>query len=593
MRWVRAALALAIGGAALACFWGARYAYGDFLPLRGYQKIHVHLMASQEGLFLGMYTVLGALAVLGLGLGAAELARSWSLAGFLERAAARLDDRQWVIVVSLLAAAAALAVGFGLLGDSFLTDYEMAMVFEAELLRRGRLWAQPPPFADVFEYAMVIESPRWYGMYPVGHSALLALSLALTGQPRALMALVAAGWVALTFLLARRLYGRGVALLASVLLCLSPFFVFSSGSLAAELSSGLFLLVAANAAIRVDGPRPALMSVTLGLALGAAYVTRPYTALAVGVPLAAWVAWRWFRRLAPGWVPVVALLCAAPFAALYLGVNDAQTGSPWLTAYKINFPEMFRLGFGQDIYGVIHTPALALAVAGLTLLELNAWTLGWAVSLLPVACAVTLERPPGAAILLAAIPACMLVAYMPVPAAGVHDTGPLYYLEVLPMLVILAARGLQLLSGTIEARFGAASRERLAWLAVASTLVGCLVFGGQQALVLRNLAAFNAAPYRAAEQVIDGRALVFVDNPQTTPPSSWVLGVRPPGPDLSDRIIYGNVAAHDRALDVMRWASDRRGYYLSRDRRTGDVSIIPLPRDPVGRRGGRDALDAR
>ena len=62
MRWVRASLALALGGAALACLWGARYAYGDFLPLRGYQKIHIHLMASQEGLFLGMYVVLGGLA---------------------------------------------------------------------------------------------------------------------------------------------------------------------------------------------------------------------------------------------------------------------------------------------------------------------------------------------------------------------------------------------------------------------------------------------------------------------------------------------------------------------------------------------------
>lgn len=588
MRWVRASLALAAGGAALASLWGARYAYGDFLPLRGYQKVHIHLMASQEGLFLGLYTVLGGLAALGLGLGLAELTRSWSLARALENAATRLSDRQWLVVFSLAAAAAAMAVGFGLLGDAFLTDDEMAMVFEAELLRRGRLWAEPTPFPDALEYAMVIESPRWYGMYPVGHSAILALSLMLTENARALLALVAPAWVVLTFILARRLYDRTTAVLAAVLLCLSPFFVLSSGSLASELTSGLFLLLAANAAIRIEGSRPRLMSVAFGLSIGAAYICRPYTALVIGVPLAAWVAWRWFRRNVPGWVPLLVLLCAAPFAALYLGVNEAQTGSPWLTAYKVNFPEMFRLGFGQNIYGVIHTPELALAVVGLTLLELNAWTLGWSLSLAPVACAVILERPPGAAILLAVAPVCMLAAYMPVPAAGVHDTGPLYYLEVLPMLVILAARGLQLVSRLLRE---SARRDQLAWLAASFTLMGCLVFGGQQAAVLRSLAAFNAAPYQAAERVIDGRAIVFIDNPQTTPPSSWVLGVRPPRPDLSDRILYGNVVPHDRTLEVMRWARGRHGYYLSRDRRTGEVSLIPLP-SPAGdagpgRRGAR------
>jgi hypothetical protein len=586
MRWVRASLALAVGGAALACFSGARYAYGDFLPLRGYQSIHSHLMASQEGLFLGLYTVLGALAALGLGLGAAELAGSRSIARFLEAAAAKLSGRQWMIIFALASTAAALVVGFVLLENSYLTDDEQAMVFQAELLRRGRLWADPIPFPDVFEYAMVIESPRWYGMYPIGHSAILALSMIVTGEARVLLAPVAAGWVVLTFLLARRLYGHGAAVLAAALLCLSPFFVLSSGTLAAELSSGLFLLAVANAAVRLDGPRPGLMSALLGLSLGAAYLCRPYTALVVTLPFALWVAWQWFRRRIPGWVPLVVVAFVAPFVGVYLLVNAAQTGSPWLSPYVVNFPTA-RIGFYQEFLGTYHTPQLALAIVGLTLLELNAWALGWPLSLLPAVGGLTLERPSGLTVALAAAPASLLVASMPVPVAGVHDTGPIYYLEALPMLVIVGARGLQVGARAANELAGARGRDALCWLAVASGLVGWLVFGGQQLRVLEGLSENIRAPYEAAQELIEGPAVVFVDNIKTTPPSSWVLGLRPPQPDLSDRIIYGNVVPMDRAQEVLRWARGRRGYYLSRDRRTGDVSLIPLPRIDAAPRASR------
>jgi hypothetical protein len=106
--------------------------------------------------------------------------------------------------------------------------------------------------------------------------------------------------------------------------------------------------------------------------------------------------------------------------------------------------------------------------------------------------------------------------------------------------------------------------------------VGAATFGWQQVDVLRSLSAFNNAPYEVAERVVEGRAIVFVEDIQTTPPSSWVLGVRPPRPDLSDRIVYGNVVSRERAREVLRWAGGRRGYYLSRDHVSGDVSLVPL-----------------
>ena len=444
MRWVRPLVALALGLSALGLFWGVRFAYADFLPMRGYQEIHGHVIAPQEGLFLALYIVLGSLAVGGLA-AAGFLAPVRSPVAALERWFGRLGDRWFMVGLALFAAAISLMIGQVVLEGGFLTDDEMAMLFQARLLLEGRLWAEPTPFQDVFHYAMMIESPRWYGIYPIGQPAVIALSLLLTGEPRLLIALVAAGWVVLTFLLARRLFDRTTAAASAAMLCLSPFFALSSGTMASEMTSGFFLLAAVLLAVGLEGRRELIRAAVLGLVLGAAFLVRPYTALVVGTPLGLWVLWRWFRRHLSLASPALVLLCAAPFLGLYLWSNAEMTGSPWLTPYEVNFPTDFRLGFGQDVFGVIHTPQLALAVAGLVLLQLNAWVLGWPLSLAPVVGAVALGRLRGAALLLLVIPLFALVAFMPVPMAGVQDTGPLYYLEVLPLLVILAGRGLVLI----------------------------------------------------------------------------------------------------------------------------------------------------
>jgi 4-amino-4-deoxy-L-arabinose transferase-like glycosyltransferase len=574
--WLRALGALSVGLAALALLWGERFAYGDFLPLRGYQEIHGHLMAPQEGLFLGLYTVLGTIAALGLGL-FAHLAVRRSVWEAVQRLSVRFSDRGWLAIFCAVTFISALVVGFVVLEQAFLTDDEMAMLFQAQTMLMGRLWVEPTPFVDVLNYAMIIESPRWYGIYPPGHPAVMALSLLLTGDARPLLAVVAVLWVLGTFSLARHLFDRSTALLATALLCLSPFFLLSSGSMASELTSGLLLLLAMNAALRLEGPRPYAMAVALGLCLGAASLTRPYTALVFGLPLGAWVAWRWFHRATTLFVPFVSFLCAAPFAVIYLWMNAELTGSPWLTPYEVNFPGRFWLGFGQDAFGIIHTPQLALAVFGLTIFELNAWSLGWPFSLAPVAAAIGLARLRGAARLLFAVPLFVLLAFMIVPMAGVHDTGPIYYLEVLPLIVILAARGMIVLGERVGSVGDGSGRDRLAWFAIAACLVGALVFWQQQIDMLRALSQFNRAPYDIAEETIDGRALVFIEEIQTTPPSSWVLGIRPPSPDMNDRILYGDVVGQHRAAEVLRAHPDRRGYFLSRDQRSGDVSIVPLP----------------
>lgn len=571
----RGALAAGLAGlSAVVLFLGARFAYGDFMPLRGYTPVDAQIISVQEGLFFALYTVLGGLAAAGLGLAAWGLL-SAPVADRLEALADRLSLRLCYGVAFLLAATGSVLVTTLVVPGAFLTDDEMAMLFQARLLAEGRLSADPVPFPSVFSYAMIVETPHWYGMYPVGHPALMALSLRLTGGTHAVVALAAGLSAVLTLALARRLFDKRTALLSTALLLASPFFVLSSGTLASEVTSGAFLLAAMNAAVRLDSRRGLLAAAGLGASLGAAALIRPFTAMAVALPLGALLAAEWLGGRVKALAPVVVLLTGLPFVVAYAASNAAVTGSPWLSPYEMNFPGQFWLGFGQDAFGVFYTPGLALGAAGMIVVSLNAWALGWPASLLPAALGLGLGRPRGKALAIALVPLVVLVAHLPVPIGGVHDTGPLYYLEVLPPLVVFGARGLILAGRRVEGLVPGRGRDLVAWLSLSSVAVGAGLFWTQQVAVLRSLAAFERAPYELADRLVEGRGVVFVPDVQTSPPSSWVLGHRPPAPDLSDRVLYGKVPPPSLAADIIE-QSDRRPYYMSRDRRTGDVTLLPL-----------------
>ena len=69
----------------------------------------------------------------------------------------------------------------------------------------------------------------WFGKYPPGYPAILALGV-LAGVPWLVSPLAAAATLLLQYALGRSLFGGGSGLLGALLLLLSPFFLFMSGS---------------------------------------------------------------------------------------------------------------------------------------------------------------------------------------------------------------------------------------------------------------------------------------------------------------------------------------------------------------------------
>ena len=202
--------------------------------------------------------------------------------------------------------------------------------FQAQTLARGALTAPAPPLAAAdatahFEQEfLLVRDGRWFGKYPPGWPAVLALGVA-AGGPWLVNPLLAVVSVALLYQLARKRGGEGAqghrdagekptrhsppatrptaplntdllttvyCLLPPLLLTTSPFFLFMSGSFMAhpaELLWAVLFMVAWSRALAGRLPtRPMRRwAVVAGLALGALFLTRQFTALTIGLAFGA------------------------------------------------------------------------------------------------------------------------------------------------------------------------------------------------------------------------------------------------------------------------------------------------------------------
>ncbi|WP_374685857.1 hypothetical protein, partial [Promineifilum sp.] len=208
-------------------------------------------------------------------------------------------------------------------------------LFQAQTMAGGALAAPAPPLAEAgstthfAQEFLLVRDGRWFGKYPPGYPALLALGVR-AGAPWLVNPLLAVLTIPLVYVLAQLAYtkneGRRAApFLAALLLAISPFFLLMSGSLmihAAELFWTLLFMVAwvkglarrqpandkqqasvtrglqaagyrkspaggqsvASSRWVAPGSRPALAwSIVAGAALGMLFLTRQFTAATVGL----------------------------------------------------------------------------------------------------------------------------------------------------------------------------------------------------------------------------------------------------------------------------------------------------------------------
>jgi len=253
-----------------------------------------------------------------------------------------------VAVVALLAASWAVLANRQVFPYLTINHDEPVYLLQADALRHGELFPPAPKPTDAFvPWLSVTSGDHYVTKYAPVHPAVIALARTIFGTNRAALALLAAGLVAMTYLLAKEvLQKRSHAVLASTFLALSPLFLIQVATFHTYATSLLLLETFAVLFLRGARNGSARQLLASGFFLGLAFFARPFDAVLFGGPLGLWLVFARkaeLRRLA-GEIGWIALGLVPPLAAM-LGYFWLATGSPLRSPFALDPSDTF--GFGE------------------------------------------------------------------------------------------------------------------------------------------------------------------------------------------------------------------------------------------------------
>lgn len=232
---------------------------------------------------------------------------------------------------------------------SFLPTYtdSMAQYVHAKFVASGHLFGIPRlALPEFFPVWLMVHEDKWYSQYPPMHQTLLGIMYYL-GMPWLHSPLEGALTLVLVYAIARRAYGEATARLAALLTILCQFVLFMSAEFmnhTTTLFFGTLMIFCYQRlldALRSENRRTILLwSLAAGLSAGAAFLTRPLTAVALTAPLALHALYHLVKNRRSWWKPCLVMLAAGLFCvALQLYYNKQTTGQ-WLmhayTRYHVN-----------------------------------------------------------------------------------------------------------------------------------------------------------------------------------------------------------------------------------------------------------------
>lgn len=483
------------------------------------------------------------------------------------RIAGLLTHRAFAYTILAAGGALVLWAATHVLGPRALDFDETTLDFQARIFARGRLAAPAVAGEENLDTAFfrakteVMRGGRWFSIYPPLHPALLAAGK-LFHWPKAPGVLASFAGLFLVLSVGRREFGALGSFFAVAFTAFSPFFVFVQASYLSEATFIFWVGLAWWAASYVPS-YPRLAFSILGLALGAAWLTREYGALIVA-PGVLWLAAR--RR--PAEVKNVSQWFAfgiLPFLAAWVFYNWRQTGNLFLPPRF--FSDISHVGYDERF-----TPLSSLSALARNLAVLSTDAFGWpCVCLLPAVLRFLMikrplsdwEKASYATVLIA------VVAHLPIRNAGI-SYGARYYYGAWFSLVFITTSFFVILAATRPpVGEGFAAALAVALIGINLTFYLPRVTARYAGRPWGNYSLWvDGAGRRAIESLGIKRAVVVVR------PREWCLSSIPGSPFLDDEIIFARDAG-PRNASLKRLFPDRDIYVLDLRRfpYTGEVGL--------------------
>lgn len=568
--WRMAAIALAL----YVCFWATAFAGDWFLDIpywyQGRPNWTTDLAISStrwlpttESLFTAAALVFLLPAMI---VGAMYLAKRRAIDP-LEAWWKREDAQRTVVVLAVTSAVfVAMFVAYAVLRKAELLDDERSYLFQANLFAQGKLSLPTPPPALV--NPMILRQPVWTSVYPPGNALVLTPG-ALLGFARATPPVLAGIVVLAIWSFSRDTFGPKHGALAALFAGASPFVWCVHGTAMSFPTSTTALAVFLAATARSERTNKLVWSVVAGLAVGLAFITRPYEAAAFATPYAI----RLLREVRARPKPLVA--CFVGFAALawIIPVHNTLVMGHW-KSFPWDAPGVpaFRLGFGHALWfgELVHSPWQAIGNLVAVVQRTDLWLLGWPASLLLVIAGALRKQPTRGDRLLRWTIASYVGFYLLVPFTGTWDVGPTYYYALVPALVPLAVRGVSALRERATALDASGTATRaLGWMVVLGIVVAVTTQFPLRAIRLTSLASQILEPWEVIEESDIGPAIVIVPPIEQRKAPGWahghpfVLHTR-----KGDRVDLVSVASPQQLAEALAYLGDKPVYVLTLDQDT-------------------------
>ena len=190
----------------------------------------------------------------------------------------------------------------------------------------GNLWVLPPPVHSGFkvDHILMTES-RWHSMYPPGWPILLSIGW-LFGNPWIINPIITFIATIGVWRIAKTVFDKEVAWLASALFCVSPFvLLMGSGQMAhtSAMCAAIWCVAELFAAFQSGKIKNYFLA---GVLAGILFLIRPFSSIFL-FPAFLWSAIRTPKQT------LWSVLGGIPFVILFLAYNSYAFGDPLLAGY--------------------------------------------------------------------------------------------------------------------------------------------------------------------------------------------------------------------------------------------------------------------